>query len=316
MMNGRIWIESEAGKGSTFFFTFEAKRASEKTPVRNFSKQDRKSIRILVTDDDPEAREYFSDIIHHFGYLCDSASGADEARSLIEKNGAYSLYFIDYKMPGTNGIELSRWIKEQESQVLVKSAEKLSPIKSVVIMTSATEWSIIENEAKDAGVERFLPKPFFPSAINDYINEYLGFEHHLAQNSTTDDETDCFKGYQILLAEDVQINQEIVLALLEPTSLAIDCANNGAEAVEKYREAPDKYAMIFMDVQMPEMDGFEATRRIRSIEGGFRHIPIVAMTANVFKEDIEKCLASGMDDHVGKPIDIKEVIKKVRQYLK
>jgi CheY-like chemotaxis protein len=150
----------------------------------------------------------------------------------------------------------------------------------------------------------------------DYINEYLGLDHHLVQNEAADDDSGCFKGFRILLAEDVQINQEIVLALLEPTALVIDCANNGAQAVKKFSEAPDKYAMIFMDVQMPEMDGFEATRSIRALDvPGAKTIPIVAMTANVFKEDIERCLASGMDDHVGKPIDISEVMKILRQYL-
>jgi signal transduction histidine kinase len=126
-----------------------------------------------------------------------------------------------------------------------------------------------------------------------------------------------FSGYRILLAEDVEINREIVLTLLEPSGISIDCALNGAEAVRIYAEAPDKYDMIFMDVQMPEIDGYEATRMIRALDiPAAGKIPIVAMTANVFKEDIKKCLDAGMDDHVGKPLDFDEVLGQLRKYLR
>ena len=118
------------------------------------------------------------------------------------------------------------------------------------------------------------------------------------------------------MAEDVEINREIVLALLEPTMLAIDCAENGAEALRLYSADPTRYDMIFMDVQMPEMDGYTATRRIRALDlPRAKSVPIIAMTANVFREDVEKCLASGMNDHVGKPLDFEEVLAKLRQYL-
>ncbi|MDR2089142.1 MAG: response regulator [Clostridiales Family XIII bacterium] len=126
----------------------------------------------------------------------------------------------------------------------------------------------------------------------------------------------CFKGRRIMLAEDIEINREIVLSLLEPTALDIDCAVNGAEAVRMFREAPARYDMIFMDVQMPEMDGYEATRRIRALDlPRAKEIPIVAMTANVFREDIEKCLESGMNGHVGKPLNLGEVMDRLREHL-
>jgi signal transduction histidine kinase len=129
-------------------------------------------------------------------------------------------------------------------------------------------------------------------------------------------ENDSFKGYKILLAEDIEINREIVLSLLEPVSVAIDCAANGAEAVELFRASPEEYDMIFMDVQMPEMDGYEATKLIRALDApNAKSVPIVAMTANVFREDIEKCAAAGMNDHVGKPINFDEVLSKMRKYL-
>jgi signal transduction histidine kinase len=127
-----------------------------------------------------------------------------------------------------------------------------------------------------------------------------------------------FEGRRALLAEDIDINREIVLSMLEPTGLAFDCAKNGVEAVQLYQESPDRYDLIFMDVQMPEMDGYEAACRIRTIErlkNPGRRVPIIAMTANVFREDVEKCLEAGMDDHVGKPLDQEEVMKKLREYL-
>jgi signal transduction histidine kinase len=153
---------------------------------------------------------------------------------------------------------------------------------------------------------------------------------HIAEAETSDADEEqpaaapaVFPGQRILLAEDVEINREIVLALLEDTELTIDCAENGAEAVQKFIEAPDAYGMIFMDLQMPEMDGYEATKRIRAWEAENRHdvkvfpkrIPIIAMTANVFKEDVEKCLASGMNGHVGKPLDFTEVLSQLQKYL-
>jgi CheY-like chemotaxis protein len=190
-------------------------------------------------------------------------------------------------------------------------------------MISSAEWASVESEAKKAGVDKFLAKPLFPSAIAEAINQCLGVNKEKIKEAQTDIDG-LFAGRHILLAEDVEINREIVLALLEPTLVKIDCAENGAEAIRMFSQAPDKYDMIFMDVQMPEMDGYEATQSIRMIEeklssastdNTLRRIPIIAMTANVFKEDVDRCLDAGMDDHVGKPLDFEEVLNKLRLYL-
>jgi len=304
MMGGQIWIESELGQGSTFSFTIQAKCGTAENHGLLDPNINWENMRVLVIDDSLDIREYFGEILQQFGVIFDIASSGEEASRLVEENGSYDIYFVDWKMPGMDGIEVTRRIKEGNEG------------KSVVIMISATEWAVIEDDAKSAGVDKFLPKPLFPSSIADCIDECLGSCVEQNMEVMPSDEDGCFEGYCILLAEDVEINQEIVLALLEPTLLTIDCAENGAEAVKMFSDEPDKYDMIFMDVQMPKMDGYEATRRIRALDvPAAKQIPIVAMTANVFREDIEKCLESGMDDHVGKPLDFAEVKNKLAKYL-
>jgi CheY-like chemotaxis protein/two-component sensor histidine kinase len=306
MMGGRIWIESEAGKGSKFAFTVRVERGVEKFSAPPLPGVNWNNIRVLAVDDASEIREYFADIAQRFNIACDTAAGGDEAVELIERSGPYDIYFVDWKMPGMDGIELTRRIKGGGSD------------KSVVIMISAAEWGVIEADAKSAGVDKFLPKPLFPSVIADCINECLGAAAASEpENTQAQEEPGSFEGYRILLAEDVEINREIVFTLLEPTRIAIDCAENGAEAVKMFAASPEKYDMVFMDVQMPEMDGYEATRRIRALGvPRAKEISIIAMTANVFREDIEKCLAAGMNDHVGKPIDLGEVAGMLRKYLR
>jgi CheY-like chemotaxis protein len=274
-----------------------------------------KNLRVLAVDDEEDTRSFFSELGERMGFPCETAVGGEEAINLITKNGPYDIYFVDWKMPGMNGIELSRWITEK-SPVGRGLGPGAAP-KSVVIMISATEWNAIEGEAKAAGVDKFLPKPRFSSDRIDCINQCLGSGAAVeAAGESSEQPADDFSDRHILLAEDVEINQEIVIALLEPTSVQIDCAGNGTDAVKLFVNDPEKYDIIFMDVQMPEMDGYEATRQIRSSGASRSHsIPIVAMTANVFKEDIEKCLESGMNDHVGKPLDFEEVLEKLRLYL-
>ncbi|MDR0764030.1 MAG: response regulator [Synergistaceae bacterium] len=303
MMGGEIWIESELGKGSTFAFTIRAGRGTEEYGGALRSGVNWLNMRILAVDDSPEVLEYFLTMARKFDFACDIAAGGEEARALIERNGAYDIYFVDWKMPGMDGIELCRRIKEYGDD------------KYVVIMISSSAWSAMADDAKSAGINKFLPKPLFPSSIMDCINECLGAPAPLGAKDDRPDETPDFSGHRVLLAEDVEINREIVLTLLEPTNIAADCAENGAEALRMFCENPERYDMIFMDVQMPEMDGYEATRRIRASGAGrAADIPIVAMTANVFREDIERCLASGMNDHIGKPLDFDNLLEKLRKY--
>jgi signal transduction histidine kinase/DNA-binding response OmpR family regulator len=305
MMEGNIWVESEPGEGSAFIFTIQVRAAAAEhqsllSPGVNWS-----NIRILAADDDPEVRNFFHSLAEQFKITCETAEDGAAAVELIKRNGPYDLYFVDWKMPGMNGVALSRWIHGDAPE----------PGKAVVIMISGVDRDLMEQEARGAGITKFLSKPLFPSNIADCINECLGTVPH-DDESESRAAPDNFAGRRILLAEDVEINREIVLTILEPTALAIDCAENGAEALRMFRETPEKYDMIFMDIQMPEMDGYEATRKIRSLDfQRAQKIPIIAMTANVFREDIENCLRAGMDDHLGKPLDFSAVMDKLRKYL-
>jgi CheY-like chemotaxis protein/two-component sensor histidine kinase len=307
LMGGSIELESEAGKGSSFSFTFKARRGSKKNTALSESGVNWGNVSIMVVDDDPRVLEYFSELMQSFGAGCDTAPSGREALTRIKEKGSYNLYFIDWKMPDIDGIELAREIKAREESL--GSAEN-----SIIIMISAAEWSQIADEAKKAGVGKFLSKPLFSSAIADSITEALG-----SGCITKDEKTDIngiFEGHRILIAEDVDINREIVNAILEPTSVEISFAENGTQAVSMFGESPADYDLVFMDIQMPEMDGYEATRRIR--ESGLTNaltIPIIAMTANVFREDINNCLEAGMNEHIGKPLDIEEVFRILRKYL-
>ena len=311
MMGGEIMIESELGKGSSFIFTVQMKNGSERNTDLQFN-INWDEIRILVVDDDPNTLLYIREIMHRFGASCDTAKNADEAFDLIEKSGGYHVCFIDWNMPDMDGIQLTNILKT-----------KTSNFGSIIIMISSTDWSLIEKDAKKAGVDKFLQKPIFPSVLVDTLTETIGVKQLNAEDDLGKIPGQ-FAGKHILLAEDVEINREIVMALLEPMLLTIDCAANGAEAVDMFKRAPETYDMIFMDIQMPEVDGYEATQQIRALAKvsdpaenipKANTIPIVAMTANVFREDIERCLDAGMNDHIGKPLDFNEVIAVLEKYL-
>jgi len=304
MMGGEIWVNSEIGKGSTFAFTIQMKRGEQDRQAPLHASVNIHNVRILAVDDDPDILTYFSEIAREFNVLCDTALSGQEALDLVKKNGAYHIYFVDWKMPVMDGIQLTREIKAQ------------TPQNSVVIMISSAEWSVISEEAKKAGVDKFLSKPLFPSTIAEIINDCMSIDKRKVKKEIQNI-TGIFAGHHILLVEDVEINREIVNVLLEPTQLHMDCAENGTEAVRMYTTYPDKYELIFMDVQMPEMDGYEATRLIRAFEekNNRKQIPIIAMTANVFHEDIERCKEAGMNSHVGKPIDFNEVISTLSMYF-
>ena len=303
MMGGSITVTSQPEKGSTFAFTVWCERSGQSDQPLLSANINWNTVRLLAVDDDEYIRDFFHRIAKQFALSCDVAANGEEALELIEQNGGYDLYFIDWKMPGIDGLELTRRIKAKDNG------------HSVVAIISAADYNRIDAEAKAAGVDKFIQKPLFPSAIADLVNDCVGIRP-AAQEEAHNTYEGLFARHHVLLAEDVEINREILFSLMEPTGIAIDVAVDGKEAVRLFKDTPERYSLILMDVQMPEMDGYEATLRIRDLPcEQAKKVPIIAMTANVFKEDIERCLASGMDDHIGKPIDIDEVMAKLRRHL-
>ena len=308
LMGGTISIKSELGLGTTVSFDIVVEQGIVKEHSSISPKIDRNNLRILAVDDSSATREYFTHLMKRLKIDCSVAESGMEALEMIEtakEQGApYNFFFVDWMMPEMDGLQLASIIKEQ------------MPYESVIIMISAAHWSAIEDQANLIGVNGYIPKPLFPSALIDCVNMYLGATPFSTRVHSDRNRVYDFSGYRLLVVEDVEVNREIVVMLLEGTNIEIDHAINGVESIDKFNEHGDDYDLIFMDVHMPIMGGYEATQAIRnSSHGKAATIPIIAMTANAFKEDIEMCLAVGMNDHISKPIDSNEMFEKMQRWL-
>ena len=306
-MGGRIVVESEPGAGATFSFDVALEYAPHQDTLI-FDGIRPEDIRLLIVESDDDARKHFISIVESFGINADAAENAEEALALLtavyQTNRAYDIIFLNHEMLDANGIT----VVNQFNDIIDKN--------TVVIITTYLEWSRIEKFAHDHQITRYITKPIFPSSVLDAVNDSVGTKlKSLGIKADAAEETPDLSGVSILLAEDIEINREIFLALLASTGVSIDIAKNGLEAVSKFKENHDQYDLIIMDIQMPEMDGYEATKAIRAMDlPKAKTISIIAMTANAFKEDIDRCLACGMNDHLAKPIDEKSVIEKIVRY--
>ncbi|MDL2300516.1 response regulator [Clostridiaceae bacterium OttesenSCG-928-D20] len=304
LMNGDIKIESTLGEGSTFSFTIKAPMGKDK--AENGGEVNWNNLNIMAVDDSNDVLDFFEIFSEAHDCSCYTASSGKEALAMIKGDlPEIDVFFIDYKMPDMDGIELTRRIREGENK------------NAIIIMISAYEWNDISDRAIDAGVNTYVPKPLFSSSIIDSVNQYFFANRKNSEVATANWLENIYAGKKILLAEDIEINQEILIALLDSTGIEIDCAENGQIAYEMFKKDPRSYDLIFMDIHMPDVDGYTATKLIRELDDHWAlDVPIIAMTANVFKEDIEKCLQYGMNSHIGKPLDFDEVIKQLTKYLK
>ncbi len=299
LIGGTIDCQSEQGKGTTFTIELDI-------PVADRQREDMKldPIDILIVDDDEIMLQTTTDTLKSLGASVEQALSGSKAFEMIEQRHLsgrdYDVIIIDWKMPETDGIETINRIRSE--------IDKKVPI----LLISAYDWSDIEDKAKKAGVNGFVNKPLFKSTLYDKINNLIGKESGSVEPE--DDYSD-LHGLNILVAEDNDINWEIISAMLSMFGITSERAENGRICVEKMSEAKEgSYTLIFMDVQMPEMNGLDATRTIRKLENTWASsIPIVAMTADAFSENITECLDAGMNGHIAKPIDVKLVIREIRR---
>ncbi|MCR4643428.1 MAG: response regulator [Lachnospiraceae bacterium] len=298
LIGGTIECRSEQGKGTTFTILLDI-------PVADRQREDMKldPIDILLVDDDDIMLQTGCHTIESLGASADQARSGEEAlRKISEKRHSgkdYSVILVDWKMPEMDGLETIRRIRSEIDADIP------------ILLISAYDWSDIEDRAKEAGANGFINKPIFRSTLYDRINDLFG--NDAASHEPEDDLSD-LQGLHILVAEDNDINWEIISYMLDSFGIVTERAENGRICVDKVRAAAaDSYELVFMDVQMPEMNGLDATRAIRRLEDPRKaSVPIIAMTADAFSENVTECLNAGMNGHIAKPIDIKLVIKEIR----
>ncbi len=310
LMGGTIAVTSTPGEGSCFSVTFPLKLTDKLQKRRGYDKSIYRNLRVLVIDDDQSVLDYFERALGEFGINSDLISSGEEGVELVKTAAdagvPYQIIFVDYLMEGIDGIETTRQIKK----IIGDSVN--------VIMISVSDWSVMGKEAEAAGVVSFIQKPLFHSSIFNAINQLVINRRMLRETKPVEiaRRQKTFSKCRLLLVDDIEINREIAATLLEDTRMVIDCAENGRQALDLFAAGADSYDLVLMDMQMPELDGLEATRRIRAMDAGrSADVPIVAMTANAFKEDVDACLAAGMNDHISKPIDVEELLDKVYRHL-
>jgi PAS domain S-box-containing protein len=311
MMEGEIGVTSEPDVGSTFYFTAKFGVQSEQRKL-SINTEDIEGLRILVVDDNESAREILQNMLQYLKFDVSSVnSGAEaieELKRAQQEQRPYGLTLIDWMMPSMDGVETIRRIREDG---------ELLAVPTFVMVTAYSQDELLE-QAVGLNIAGVLIKPVSPSTLLDSILNALGKEvvqstrKHEKQANYLEAEK-LMKGAYLLLVEDNAVNQELALEILQDGGLRVDVANNGAEAVEKVMNTD--YDGVLMDCQMPVMDGFEATRKIRQ-DARFADLPILAMTANAMAGDKEKCLECGMNDHIPKPIDVAQLFLTMAQWIK
>ena len=306
MMGGTIEVQTAQGKGTEFTVCVPMRAQTEQRPVEKITELE--GLKALVVDDDFNTCDSVTKMLVKVGMRAEwTLSGKEavlRARQSIEMSDAYHAYIIDWRLPDMNGIEVTRQIRSLHDD-------------TPIIILTAYDWSDIEVEAKAAGVTAFCAKPMFMSDLRETLMNALGQKPMDAAQGLLPDKNADFKGRHILLVEDNELNREIAQEILREYGFLVDSAENGAVAVEKVSAAaPGSYDLVLMDVQMPIMDGYTATRKIRALDDPARaKLPILAMTANAFDEDRRNALESGMNGFLSKPIVIGDLVQELHKIL-
>ncbi|MCI9634679.1 MAG: response regulator, partial [Ruminococcus sp.] len=305
MMGGKISVESEKGKGSTFKVELSLKLQNTEKEAEMI--KELSGLRALVVDDDFDTCTSVSKMLKQIGMRAEWTTSGREAayraKSAFDEGDSYHTYIVDWQMPETSGIETARRIRSAVGN------------EAPIIILTAYDWTDIEEEAKAAGITAFCAKPLFMSDLKSVLlvaNCLIEKEEKETAWLQAD-----FSGKRILLVEDNELNREIAEEILEETGFVVETAPDGSDAVEMMKAAAEGYYdAILMDVQMPIMDGYEATRTIRAMSrADVRNLPIIAMTANAMDEDKEAALKNGMTAHIAKPIDVDVFISVLGHYL-
>ena len=305
LMNGTIEVESEKGKGTTFTVTVtlgQSDRVGVETEDGDFNPGE---LSVLAIDDDRVALEHAEIVLGQIGINCDTAEsgweGIDKVRIRHGRREDYDLILIDWRMPEMDGVETTRRIRSIVGD------------ETPIIILTSFNWDDIADEARAAGVDTFVPKPLFAGNVIDEFRDAFRRKNSELESKTAD-----LAGKRVMLAEDVSINAEIIMMVLSMREIDVDLAENGRIAVEKYLEHdPWYYDAILMDMRMPEMDGLEATKAIRSSDReDAKEIPVIALTANAFDEDVERSMQAGLNAHLSKPVDPELLFETLETLIK
>ncbi len=304
LMGGNISVTSKKGEGSEFIVTLELKLSDTAVPIQVSNLE---GLHALIVDDDFHTCDSLTEMLNKIGMRSEWTTSPREAifrtKKALNDKDPFSVYIVDWLMPEFNGVETVRQIR------------RIAGDGAPIIILTAYDYTDIVEEAKAAGATTFCTKPLFPSDLKKALSRAVS---HVEEEDTTDELSETsFNGKRVLLVEDIEVNREIAKMVLSEMELEIDEAPDGTDAVEMFKKAPlNYYDAILMDIQMPQMNGYDATRAIRQLSrADSKTVPIIAMTANAFDEDKTNVLAAGMNDHIAKPLDIPSLLATLKKYL-